>query len=135
MFTVGVMVMASANEIREVILSFAQHRDNNRFVLEFSTVSFDIRRHGSPEAIQLADAVQSRLADVTVGHGRKQDLCAAVSMLAGNVAQEAEPVVVPNDFAPALGVLTGTSTSLSLGAAAGAVVGGLVGATRALEFA
>lgn len=126
--------MASANQIREVILSFAQHRDANRFVLEFSKLSFDIRNHGSDEAVQLADAIQSKLADVSVGHGRIDNLCASVSMLCGDFVQEAEPVVVPSDFYSNK-VLTGTSTVLALVAAVGAVVGGLVGEARAWEYA
>lgn len=105
--------MASANQIREVILSFAQHGDANRFVLEFSRLSFDIRNHGSAEAIQLADAVQSKLADVSVGHGQLDNLCASVSMLSGDVVQEAEPVGVPDGFY-SNEVVTGTSTALAL---------------------
>ena len=124
--------MASANQIREAILSFAEPRDNNRFVLEFSEASFDIRNSEDAEAVQLADAIQANLAAVSVGHARLDDLYKNILMLAGTVVQEAEPVGVV-DVAPQ--VVTGTSTLLSAAAAAGALVGGMVGVGRAWEYA
>ena len=60
--------MVSANQIREVVSAFELHGDPNRFVLEFSRLSFDIRNNGDPEAIQLACTIEDKIA-TAIGHG------------------------------------------------------------------
>lgn len=126
--------MASANQIRQAILDFVGHRDPNRFVLDFSRLSFDLRNSGDVEAIQLSAAIDGKIADVSVGHGRVEDLCQSVSMLCGDALQGFEAMTVPNGF-HFDAVSTGTSTSLAGEAAAGAAVEGLVGVGRAWEYA
>ncbi|HKS75113.1 MAG TPA: hypothetical protein VJQ82_18035 [Terriglobales bacterium] len=61
--------MILAHQIREIVLSYAEHRDAKRFIHEFSQLSFNISENGHPEAIRLAHIIESRLAEVSVGHG------------------------------------------------------------------
>ena len=59
--------MVSASEIHRVVTDYFSHQDANRFVLEFSRVSYNIHKNGSPEAIRLANEIESNLADLRGG--------------------------------------------------------------------
>lgn len=73
--------MVSASQIREVIVSYEQHHDSSRFVLEFSKLSFDVQRDGSPEAIRLSRSIENKLSEVHVGHRSVEELRRAVVAL------------------------------------------------------
>jgi hypothetical protein len=59
--------MASASQIRESVSSYLQHGDADKFILEFSALSYNIHRHGNPEAIRVANEIESKLADLRGG--------------------------------------------------------------------
>lgn len=59
--------MIHASQIREVISSYLSHSDADRFVLEFSRLSHNVHKHGDPEAIKLANQIESKLADARGG--------------------------------------------------------------------
>jgi hypothetical protein len=60
--------MVSANEIREVVLRYIKGGDAKVFVLDFSKLAFGIGQHGDPQAIELAKAVDGKIALVHAGH-------------------------------------------------------------------
>jgi hypothetical protein len=60
--------MVSAVQIEEVIASYIVSGDLRKFVLDFSRVSFNIHKSGTPEAIRLANCVDARIAELNVGH-------------------------------------------------------------------
>ena len=66
--------MVSANQIREVVSRYVGDNDLQRFVLEFSSLSFNIHKCGSKEAIRLAGDIESKLARSTRGHSHISDL-------------------------------------------------------------
>jgi len=60
--------MVSKNDIQQVMKDYVQHRDGDRFVLEFSKVSYDIEKRGDSKAVDLSRRVQAKLAEVYAGH-------------------------------------------------------------------
>jgi hypothetical protein len=56
--------MISAAQIREVASSYLSHDDGERFLLEFSPLVHNIHKNGEAEAIELADKIQSKMADL-----------------------------------------------------------------------
>jgi len=59
--------MVSANQIRQIVLSYLSDSDADKFVLSFSAASYNIHKNGNPEAIRLANEVESKLADLRGG--------------------------------------------------------------------
>ena|ERR1700733_10030640 len=120
--------MISANQIREVISGFLEHGDVDRFVLEFSKVSFDIRRRGTAAAADLVKTVEAKLAEAYVGHlsvtsmrGALEDIGkpAAVGYYYLNASAFSSnsvnsPAVVEKAFPAAAGV-SGTSPGVVFG--------------------
>ena len=60
--------MVSAKQIREVVQQYIQHGDADAFVLAFSKLAFGISKHGEPQAIRLAQAIDGKIALVHAGH-------------------------------------------------------------------
>jgi len=60
--------MVSDHQINELALSYVHDGDLKKFVLEFSKLSFNIRQHGNPAAIENAKIIESKLAEVYAGH-------------------------------------------------------------------
>lgn len=59
--------MVSVNQIRQLLSDFLLHGDNSRFVSEFAKVSYNIHRNGEPGASELANVIESKLADLRGG--------------------------------------------------------------------
>ena len=59
--------MISANQIRELVASYLASRDAENFALSFSALSYNIHKNGDPEAIELANQIESKLADLHGG--------------------------------------------------------------------
>jgi hypothetical protein len=59
--------MVSANQIRESVSSYLSHNDAERFVREFAALAYNIHKNGDPEAIDLARAVEFKMADLRSG--------------------------------------------------------------------
>ncbi len=59
--------MVEAGQIRDVVAAFVIHRDADRFLSEFSPLSYNIHKNGTQEAMDLANAVESRLASLRGG--------------------------------------------------------------------
>lgn len=59
--------MVTANQIKSIVRDFLSHGDPNRFVTEFSRLSYNIHKHGDPEAVKLANRIECSLADVRGG--------------------------------------------------------------------
>lgn len=59
--------MVTASQINEIVTKYASHQDANKFVLDFSEVSHNIHKNGTPEAIRLANEIESKLADLRGG--------------------------------------------------------------------
>ena len=57
----------SAGQIREVISSYVSKGDADKFLLDFSVLSYNIHKLGNPEAIRLANEIESKLADLRGG--------------------------------------------------------------------
>ena len=66
--------MVSVNQIREVVLDYVNNGDSDKFLLAFSKLSFNIRSNGGRAAIELARMVESKLAEVYVGHASQDAL-------------------------------------------------------------
>jgi len=74
--------MVSASQIREVAQRYIDQRDDKIFALEFSKLSFNVRQHGSPEAVRLVREIESRLASLSVGHLSRHALLAELQDIA-----------------------------------------------------
>lgn len=59
--------MVSASQIREVVAMYLSHNDSDRFVLEFSKLSYNIHKDGDAEAVALAQAIEFKMADLRSG--------------------------------------------------------------------
>ena len=59
--------MVSSSQIREIASSYLSHNDADRFVIEFARLSYNINKNGHAEAIELANKIESRLADMRAG--------------------------------------------------------------------
>ena len=59
--------MISANQIREVLSKYLSGGDAEKFVLNFSGLSHNIHKNGDSEAIELANKVELKLADLRGG--------------------------------------------------------------------
>lgn len=60
--------MVFAHQIREAVASYLSKAiDANGFLLKFSNLSHNVHRAGEPEAVRLADSIESRLADLRAG--------------------------------------------------------------------
>lgn len=55
--------MVSAGQIREVISRYLSHDDANKLAQEFAAVAYNIHKNGDREAIELARAIEFRMAD------------------------------------------------------------------------
>ena len=60
--------MTSLNEVHQVILEFVQHGDADKFVVEFSKLSFGVPLGAEQAAIDLIAMVDSKVSQVYVGH-------------------------------------------------------------------
>jgi len=60
--------MIGLNEVHEVILEFVQHGDADKFVVEFSKLSFGVPLGAEQDAIDLIAMVDSKVSQVYVGH-------------------------------------------------------------------
>ena len=60
--------MTSLNEVHQVILEFVQHGDADKFVVEFSKLSFEVPLGAEQAAIDLIAMVDSKVSQVYVGH-------------------------------------------------------------------
>ena len=57
-------IMVEASQIRDTIVSFVASGDTDEFVMNFSILSHDIHKNGTPEAIELANKIEFLMADV-----------------------------------------------------------------------
>jgi len=73
--------MVTIDQIREAVLKYLAHGDANRFVLDFSRLSYNIHTNGDSDAQLIADRIESKLADVRAGFASKDDLLEFVSTL------------------------------------------------------
>jgi hypothetical protein len=106
--------MVSAEQIRDVMRAYVQHGGADRFVLEFSAVAHEVRKNGEPSAIQLANKIQSKLAEAYCGHINQEQLCDWVrATVLGDVLVEGSPLTVGSSVC-----YYGSSTSTKLHAAA-----------------
>ena len=56
--------MASASQMLESISAYKAHGDVDRFVEDFSALSYNIHKHGNAEAIRLSNEIESLMADL-----------------------------------------------------------------------
>src|SRR5260370_1584011 len=63
----GGWTMISANQIREVLSKYLSGGDAEKFVLNFSGLSHNIHKNGDSEAIELANKLELKLADLRGG--------------------------------------------------------------------
>jgi hypothetical protein len=73
--------MISINQLRDVVANYIAHRDLERFVREFSPLSFDIRQRGDSDAAALAKGVEATLAELHVGHLNRDSVRARLADL------------------------------------------------------
>ncbi len=59
--------MISAGQIREIASSYLSSGDADKFVLEFSALSHNIHKNGDAQAIELANKIESKMADLRGG--------------------------------------------------------------------
>ena len=59
--------MVTANQINEVVLDYLFHDDANRFLVEYSRLSYNIGERGDAVAIALVNKIETHLADVRAG--------------------------------------------------------------------
>jgi hypothetical protein len=59
--------MVDINQISSVVSNYLSYGDAERFVLEFSKLSYNIHKHGEPDAIELANSIESKMADLRSG--------------------------------------------------------------------
>src|SRR5438552_10179873 len=59
--------MVSAGQICEIIRNYVSQGDANKFVLDFSALSYNIHKSRNAEAIRLANEIESKLADLRGG--------------------------------------------------------------------
>jgi hypothetical protein len=57
----------TANQINEVVSNYFLHGDVNKFIVEFSPLSYNIHKTGEQDAITIAYKIESRLADLRAG--------------------------------------------------------------------
>jgi hypothetical protein len=76
--------MVEASQIRDVLASYFEHLDGDKFVIEFVKLSYNIHKFGTPEAISLANEVEFRLADVACGCVTKPEFIASLKVLQGS---------------------------------------------------
>ncbi len=74
--------MVSAAQMREVISSYLSQDDVERFVLEFSPLSHNIHKNGDSEAIELANKIESKIADLHAALVTKSDFRSFLRQLA-----------------------------------------------------
>lgn len=55
--------MVFSSEIRKVISDYLSEKNADKFVSNFSVLSYNIHKNGNLEAVRLADEVESKLAD------------------------------------------------------------------------
>jgi hypothetical protein len=73
--------MVTTSQIQDVISNYLSHGDANKFVLEFSRLSYNIHQQGDPESIRLANQIECKLADVRAGLASRTDLLDFVGSL------------------------------------------------------
>jgi hypothetical protein len=59
--------MASIDQIRDVIRKYLAEPNESEFLSAFSALSFNVHKHGDAAAVELANQVESCLADVRAG--------------------------------------------------------------------
>jgi hypothetical protein len=59
--------MIRASQIREIVSNFLSHGDGDRFVFEFSRLSYNIHKNGDPDAVVIANLIESKMADLNAG--------------------------------------------------------------------
>lgn len=113
--------MVYGGQIREVVSSYLSHGDADKFVLAFSALSHNIHKHGDPEAIELANKIESKMADLRGGFISKSQLIDSLRELvkvswvayyvipAGQFSNSVNQVVVPEKETPAWVGAFGTS--------------------------
>ena len=57
--------MISVSQIREIVSRYLSSGDANKFILEFSAVSSNIHKNGEAEAIDLANKIEGKRADLS----------------------------------------------------------------------
>jgi hypothetical protein len=90
--------MVSENDILGAIKSYVEHKDGQKFMLDFSQLAFNIHLCGSKPAIDLARRVEGKLAGVYCGHLSElvfrnwlRDDISKPSLVANNVSEAAWP--------------------------------------------
>jgi hypothetical protein len=63
----GDSLMVSAGQIRNVVSQFLSHGDAEKFVSEFDALSCGVHKDGNRDALDLANRIESLLADLHVG--------------------------------------------------------------------
>jgi len=59
--------MISASQIREVVARYLSQEDAEKFIQDFSDLSYNIHKNGDAEAVALASMIESKMADF---HGK-----------------------------------------------------------------
>ena len=59
--------MISASDIRDVLVRYLSQEDAEKFVRDFSALSYNIHKNGDAEAIGLANEIESKMADLHSG--------------------------------------------------------------------
>ena len=59
--------MVSASQIREVVVKYIIHNDSDKLVTEFAPLSYNIHKNGDAAAVELARAIEFKMADFRSG--------------------------------------------------------------------
>lgn len=59
--------MVNANQIRQVLADYFSSGNAEKFMLDFSALSYNIHKDGEPEAVALATKVIGKIADLHAG--------------------------------------------------------------------
>ncbi len=95
--------MISASQILAAVAGYLSHNDSDKFVREFSALSYNIHKNGDAEAVALARAIEFKMADLRSGCIQKPSFLIALrqilieNLLASNVRASVslEPINVP----------------------------------------
>lgn len=97
--------MISADHLRKIAASYLSDNDADKFVLEFSAVSHNIQQNGDAEALELANEIDRKMADLQSGH-------ISVSSFRDSLRAATE-LPISNSYEPPL-VRTASSTNPSV---------------------
>ncbi len=118
--------MVSARQIREVVARFLSHNDSDKFVLEFSALSYNIHKNGDAAAAALARVIEFKMADLRSGciqraafvNALRELITVSPSSNSRVFAQLSDPVnrqVVVEEAFQGWSVASGTSPSVVFG--------------------